>query len=65
MHLNEVGGQNPGNKWFVLENSPTEVHALTRLEGDLGSTLMFEHRGGQSAIPLWVAHILLGCLFRE
>ena len=42
-----------------------EVLALTCPEGELGSTLLFEHGGGQSSNPLWVARILFRRPFRE
>ena len=65
VHLKCVGGEDPWEKWTCLENSPAEVRALTFLEGELGSILLFEHGGGQRANPLWVARILLGRLFHE
>jgi len=65
VHLNGFEGEDLGEKWFFLENSPAEVRALTRLKGELGSTLLFEHGEGQSANPLWVACILLRRLFHE
>ena len=65
MQLNGVGGEDPWEKWFVLENFPVEVRALTRLEGELGSSIMFEHEGGQSSSTLWLAYILLWHLFHE
>ena len=46
-------------------NSPTKVRVATRLEGELGYTLLFDHGGGKSASSLWVACILLRFLFRE
>lgn len=46
INLNGVGGEDPREKWFCLENSCEEVHALTRLEQELGSTLLFEHERG-------------------
>ena len=36
-----------------------------RLEGELNSTLLFEHGGRQPTSTLWVSHILLGRLLRE
>lgn len=65
VQLNGARGEDPWEKWFGLENLPVEVRALTHLEGELGSSLLFEHDGGQSANPLWVVRILLERLFRE
>lgn len=64
MQLNGEGGEDPGEKWFGLENLTMEVRSLMHLEGELGSSLLFEHEGGHRASPLWVAHIL-GLLFHE
>ena len=36
-----------------------------RMQGELNATLLFEYGGRQPARMLWVAHILLGFLFRE
>lgn len=63
VHLNGDGEEGPVEKWFFLEKSPIEVCALTCLEGELGSTPLFEHDGGKSVSPLWVARILLRHLF--
>lgn len=63
VHLNGVRGEDLGEKWLCMENSSVEVRSLTCLEGELGSTLLFEHRGGKSPSPMWVACILLGIYF--
>ena len=62
-----IGGDevNPGERWFNLETSPAEWHALFHLEWEMDATLMFEHRGNQRASQLWVTKIILGRLFRE
>lgn len=60
-----IGGENPGERWFNLENTPAERQSLLRLEQELNASLWFEQGGGQRAIPLWVTPILLGRLFRE
>lgn len=62
---NGQGEEDPGERWFLQENSRAEIRILTRLEDDLNSSLLFEHGGGQRANPLWIARILLGCLARE
>lgn len=62
---NGVEGEDPGETWFCLENSTDEAHALTHLEGELSSTVLFEHGGRKTASPLWVVHILLSHLFWE
>ena len=59
------GGEDLGERWFSLENSPVEILSLTRLEGEMNSSLLSEHGGGQCANPLWVVCILLGRLFHE
>ena len=60
-----IEGEDPGETWFRMENSTEEAPALTHLEGELSSTLLFEHGGRQTANSLWVVCILLGCLFQE
>ena len=60
---NGVGGKDLGEKWLCLENSTEEARGSTCLEGELISTLLFEHGGRQTANPLWVVCILLGRLF--
>lgn len=65
VQLNGDGGEDPRERWFGLDNLPAEVHFLTCLEGELGSSLLFEHGGGQQASPLWVVRILLRCMFCE
>ena len=59
------GGENPGERWFNLENSYAERCSLLRLKRELDASLIFEHGGGQRASQLWVTRILLGRLFRE
>lgn len=59
------GGEDPGERWLSLENLSAEIHSLTHLEGELNSSLLFEHGGRQRASPLWVVCILLSRLFRE
>lgn len=61
----DVEGEDLAETWFYLENSTEQARALTRLEGELSTTLLFEHGGRQTVIPLWVVYILLGYLFRE
>lgn len=42
-----------------------EIRTLARLEDDLNSALLFEHRGDSQASQLWITRILLGRLSRE
>lgn len=58
-------GEDPGETWFRMEHSSEEARTLKHLEGELISTLMFEHGGRQLASSLWVVRILLGHLFHE
>lgn len=58
-------GEDPSENWFQLENSTEETRELMRLEGKLNATLLFEHGRHQPASMLWVARILLSCLFWE
>lgn len=58
-------GEDLGETRFRLENSMEEACALTCLEGELSSNLLFEHGGRNTSISLWVIHILLGRLFQE
>ena len=62
---NGQGEEDSGERWFRQENSRAEICILTHLKDDLNSSLLFEHGGGQRGSPLWIAHILLGCLSRD
>ena len=42
----------PGESWFTMETSPTKRQALFRLEKEMETILLFEHRGSCKAIPL-------------
>ena len=48
-----------------MEKSLEESQAMTHLEGELTSTLLFEHGGSHLGNTLCVVHILLGRLFCE
>jgi hypothetical protein len=65
VQLNGDRGKDLGERWFGMENTSAEAHSLMRLEGELNSSLLFEHGGSQRASPLWVVCILLEHLFRE
>lgn len=45
-------GEDLGETWFYMENSLEEARALTRLEGELNSTLLFDHGGRKPAISV-------------
>lgn len=50
----DIEGEDPGETCFHMENSSKEARAFMCLEGELISTLLFEHGGRQSSSPLWV-----------
>ena len=53
-------GEDPGERWFNMENSLVERRSLHCLERELNSSLIFKHGGGLRTSPLWVVCILLG-----
>ena len=59
------GDENPGERWYNLDNSSTERRSLFHLERELNASLRLEQGGGQSASLLWLMRILLGHLFKE
>lgn len=40
------GGENPGERWFNLENTSAERQSMFRLEHELDGSLQFEQGGG-------------------
>lgn len=53
--------------WFRNDNSTTERKSLSWLEREMEVALSFKHgdgeEGGPRVHPIWIIHILLGCLF--